>query len=349
MAASTLTLPDLYDANTLGAMAARVSRWARERVDPDILNDAINDATESLWMTAQLATLSKFARGVVTQSMVTGQTALNLISVSDPTIPLVTGAVAGGALPARQEIYTYTFVTDSGTETLPAPASVVNCAANTLTTLTPPVPNDPTQSRDCVGWNVYGGPGADPILLSPTPLPFDRTWTEPAAGLIPSPNGILPPGENRTGDNIFAISRIDVMNQNNTLTNWLQADVSSNFFTDFQKTVPFASTYQPQVYDLIGSTKIEVRPAIGQNVQLNMFYILRPRRMKYLISRIPLTSFPSQRYIFCRSLSDVLDSLYEDEAADRWAGKAKEELAAITLSILSESWFKNNTVQQYIR
>lgn len=350
--ATTPALPQLFNANTLGSMGARVTRWAREKVNTDTLNDAVNDAIESLWMAAQLATLSKFTKGVITQEMVTGQTVTTLVSIADPIVPLTTATVAGGTLPARQLTLTYTLVTDSGSETLPAPAVVIAQAANSICSVTPPLPD---AQGEALGWNIYVregiggtlGTGPLPVLMNVTPLPFNRPWLEPQ--VPPAQTGAVPPHANTTGDNIFGISRIDVTNQNGTKTNWNQADVASLLFTDAQKTVPFASTYQPQVFDLLGNSQIQVRPALGQNVTLDMFLILRPRRLQYPSSRIPFTSFPNQRYIFCRALSDVLDSLYEDEAADRWAQKAKEELNTVTLSILGENWFKNTTVKPYLR
>lgn len=349
---ATPAIPQLFGASTLGSMSARVTRWARERVDPDILADAVNDAIESLWMAAQLATLSKFTKGVVTQNMVSGATVTTLVSIADPQIPLTTATVAMGAAPARQLSLTYTLVTDSGSETLAAPAVVVAMPANVLCQVTPPLPDS---NGEALGWNIYVrtgiggtlGTGDQPQLMNVVPLPFNRVWTEP---LVPPPQvGAQPPHANTTGDNIFGISRIDVTNQNGTKTTWNQADVASLLFTDAQKTVPFASTYQPQVFDLLGNSQIQVRPALALDVQLDMFLIFRPRRLQYPQSRIPFTSFPNQRYIFCKALSDVLDSLYEDKAAETWAEKAKTELDAITLSILGENWYKNNTVKPYLR
>lgn len=349
---ATPAIPELFDANTLGSMGARVTRWARERISTDILYDAVNDAIESLWMAAQLATLSKFTKGVITQDMLSGQTVTTLISIADPRVPLTTASIAVAGPVARQLTLTYTLVTDSGTETLPAPQVVVAMPAGVVCSVTPPLPD--TQG-EALGWNVYVrtaiagtlGTGAQPQLMNIQPLPFNRPWIEPIA-MLPQV-GAFPPHANTTGDNIFGVSRIDVTNQNGTKTTWNQADITSLLFTDAQKTVPFASTYQPQVFDLLGNSQIQVRPALALDVALDMFLIVRPRRLKFPQSRIPFTSFPNQRYIFCRALGDVLESLYEDTAADRWDKKAKEELQTITLSILGENWFKNNTVKPYLR
>lgn len=335
---------NMFEVGTLGAMASRVERWARERIDADVLADAINDAIESLWMAASLATLSKFVGRPIQQLIPSQSQEFQLISLPDPTDYLEPGAIVSGALPARQYTVAYSLVTDSGTETLPCSEVVANLDANTLLAVPPP-----PSPADACGWNLYAGVNGHIILQNPTPNPFNRTWIEPPLGISLAPDGPQPRTVNNTGDNIFSITRIDIANQDQTLTNWLQTTIGSSAFTMFQNRYPLASTFPRHAYDLISNGTVEFRPAAGTDLDATLFYIVRPRRLRFPISRLPFTSFASQPYIFRQALADVLLSLNEDDTADRWEKKAAQSKLEVVMSIVGESWDRNTTVKPYMR
>lgn len=328
--------------NTMGSMASRVTRWARENVDTDVVSDAINDAIESLWMAASLATMSKFVGSPVSQLIPANTKELVLASIPDPTVYPQTGQMGGGALPARQYTISFAYVTTSGTHTQESPALQVNVDANTLLTVTPPV-----AVADAFGYVVFGNNSDERFLLTPEPLPFNATYIEPLVGLAQE-SGIRPFITNTTGDNIFSIARLDVLNTDGTtMTPWLQSSVNSSAFTQFQNSFPTTATYQQYAYDLIGGNRVEIRPITGTDLTATFFHIIRPRRLAFPEAPLPFTSFASQPYIFRQALSDVLLSLYEDDAAAGWQKKADASKMEVTMSILNESFNQNTTVRAY--
>lgn len=115
------TIPDVY---SLGAMVQRVIDSINEPVGPKARNKIegyVNDAIESIWMSALLASLSKFTRGPVTQIFPAGQTSIPVVSIADPTSAPAITMVAGGNLGNRSNYFAYCYVTDSGSVTLVSP------------------------------------------------------------------------------------------------------------------------------------------------------------------------------------------------------------------------------------
>lgn len=326
-------------------MVTRITRWAREKVDPDLVTDAINDACEVLWMAASLASLSKFVGKRVTQIIPSETLELVLTTVADPTAPAQTAQIGGGQLPVRQYTVSYSLVTDSGSETKESPAITINVDANTLATITPP-----QYVEGAFGYAVYAGIGDRRTLQTPQPLPFNITWIEPPIGINSAPNGPLPPQTNTTGDNISSIARLDILNSDGTTyTNWQQTNIGSSAFTRYQSNYPTTATYQRYAYDLISSDRLQIRPVTGTDLTANAFFIIRPRRLRFPDSKLPYVSaIPGAQVFIGRSaLSDTLLSLYEREAADDWAAKSKETLEQIVLAIGNESASKNDSVTPY--
>lgn len=330
----------VFNVGTLGEMRARINRWARESLDRDVVTDAVNDAISSLWQSVIQASLSRFVSPATTVSIPAGATTVPLVSVADPSLVLRTVITPGGALPDRVSSFTYSYATDSGSETKVAPAIVAEAGAGQLFVIQPP---DALQG--VIGWNLYAGQAGRLCRQNVAPLPFETSWIEPPTGLQSSPNGPWPPAFNTTGDNIASIARLDVSNApQSSWTNWQQADITSSLFTQMGNRLPSTSTFVPRAYDLIDNRTIEIRPAGEQTVDATLFYFTRPRRLRFDNSLIPYTSFDANRFIGSFALSDILDSLYEEDAAGRWQQKAEQERARIVASIVMESRNRNTRV-----
>lgn len=336
-------MAELFNVGTLGEMNARVTRWARERVDTDMVNDAINDAIQSLWKSVSLATLSRFISPAVSITLPSGATSVPVVSIPDPETLVDVFTVAGGALPARQAFFSYTILTDSGSQTMGAPANVYNAAVNTLYSVRPPMP-----VQGAIGWSLYAGGEGRLVLQNVAPLSFFQTWLEPLAGMLQTPTGPFPPVENTTGDNITSIARLDVANLSGTLTPQDQVDIRSSLFTLAQNRLSSTSTYVRHAYDLVDNSRIEIRPSPLADLDATAFYIVRPRRLRYPQSLLPFSSFDGQQFISQQALSDLLHGLYEFDAAKGWQEKANAERLRIQLAVLQENWGKNRRVRRFM-
>src|SRR5436190_22516828 len=110
-------------AESLGSMAASVKRWLRgERLDDLDLYDAINDAIESLWESLILAAMQIMLAGPVTVSFNAGDERQTVTTIADPAMaPTVVDASDVSTLPAVTYQIAYSYVTESGSETLVSP------------------------------------------------------------------------------------------------------------------------------------------------------------------------------------------------------------------------------------
>lgn len=346
----TLPLPDqLTDVYTMGALAARVKRWFAEPLKSDQkVYDALNDAIETVWMSVLLATLSKFTSGPVTQTIPANSTSIRLISIPDPTIPIGIEGVPGGNLPIRTEYYSYAYITDSGSMTRIAPLSGNTFLINQVASLPPPL-----QMPDAIGWVVFAGYNADgsDIGLQSTGLePFGVNWVEPQVGIAPYPTAPPPPSQNTTGDNIFAIERLEVNNVNMTTTAWIQSNQGSTVWTKMGKIMAgTATSWTPYVYDLVNNDQVQFRPAPGFDLDASLLYVTRPRRLRFPQSRLPFTSFACQKFLANQALADLLMSIYEYEAHDRWNAKAEKELQRIVMQVSQGNWNRDTTVTPFMR
>lgn len=325
-------------------MASRVRRWARENVSMDLCIDAVNDARESLWNAATLATLSKFTQSPVQLTLPVNSTEFTFVTIPDPKIFPDVGQTNGGMLPDREYTVSFTYVVDDGSETQESLAITIHVDANTLLLVQPP-----PFIEAAVGYNVYAGIAGRRILQTPNPLRFNVSFIELPLGVGAAPGGVNPPVQNTTGNNIVALKRFDVLNTDGqTWTKWLQTSVNSTAFTQFQNSYPTTCTWQQYCYDFIDNRKMEIRPSTGTELTAQAFYVLRPARLCFPDSRIGFTSIAgAQSFIGQRALSDVLASLYEDDASDRWATRAAATKQEILLSIVNESWDQNTTVRAY--
>ena len=351
---ATPVIAPLTAVDTAGALVSRVIRRVNEPMTSDQIADVYNDlgdAIESIWMSAILATLSKFTKGPVTQ-LVTEQTTY-LVSVPDPTYGPSPSQQSGSALAARTAYFSYCLVTDSGSTTNLSPLAVLAISANNIAILSPPLnPSSQDIPDGVVGWYPFAGynpDGSDQAQQSPVPLPFNQNWYEPPAGLSQAPNAPAPPSSNTTGDNIFSIKRIDVQNVDQTWTQWIQATMGGTWWTEFQHRIATTTTWMPFVFDLIDGKQLEVRPAPAYAESAVYFYIARPRRPRFPQSRLPFKQIVYQAFLFKYCMAQALQSLYEFEASDRWKKDAEEERVRIMMSINASGWDQNTTVRPFMR
>jgi hypothetical protein len=341
--------------DTVGALAQRIIDDVNEPVSDRKLNSLyghIGDGIESIWMSAMLATLSKFVKGPVTQ-IVTQQTT-NIVSVPDPVDGgFVVSQIPGGNLPARTVYFSFCLVTESGSTTAISPLRSQLIAANFLSYIPSPLnPSSQTIPEGVIGWYMFAGynpDGSDQGQQSPVPLLFNQTWYEPPAGLTQAPNAPAPPSINTTGDNIFAINRIDVMNEDKTWTNWIQSNIGGTWWTEFQHKIATTTTWMPFVYDLIDNRQLEVRPAPADSLSAVYFYVHKPRRPRFPQSRLPFTSFACQGFLYTWGMARFLRSIYEFEASDRWAKDAEAERLRIVLQIGQGNWNRDSTIRPFMR
>lgn len=351
---ATPVLSQFTDVSTIGALAQRIIDDVDEPISDRRLNSLyghLGDAIESIWMSALLATLSKFTKGPVTQ-VVTNQTT-NIESVANPAAGPTVGQQVSGALLARTAYFSYILVTESGSTTKLSPLTTKAISANNTATVAPPL-NPSTQDipEGVIGWHVFAGynpDGSDQGQQSLVPLLLNQSWYEPPAGITQAPGAPAPPSINNTGDNIFAIDRIDVQNVDQTWTNWLQANIGSTWFTEFQHKIATTTTWMPFVYDLIDNRQLEVRPQPAQPMSAVYFYIHKPRRPRYPQARLPFTSFACQHFLYCWGMGKLLRTIYEFEASDRWLKDAEAERMRIVLQIAQGNWNKDTTVRPFMR
>lgn len=334
--------PQQFNVGTLGEMSARIIRWSRERLDADTVNDAINDALESLWQTVSLASLSRFTTGPVTQTVMAGSTQLAIVSIADPEVYLQVGTTPGGGLPARTLSFAFSYVTDSGSETRLSLSQVSEADAAQLFVAQAPVP-----VAQAIGWNLFAGVAGRFTRQNISPLPFDVTWIEPPFGATSSPDGSFPQPFNNTADNIQAIKRISASNISGTKSRWRQGDVTSLLFSEMEGRLQSNSTFTSRAYDLIDNRVVEIRPAGQIDVDVDLYYLVKPRRLRFPQSTLPFLSLGVQGYLRNEALADILLSLGEDEEAAARQSKADHERQRITLSVLGDNWDKNNIVRPF--
>lgn len=338
---------------TMGDMIRRILNDINEPVNTKNQNqvaDYLNDAIESIWMTMLLATLSRFSKGPVSQVFNANQSSYGLVTVPDPTVALATATIAGGTPPAAV-YFAYCLVTDSGSTTKVSPLQSSGVfLPNTTLKVSSPV-YTAAMVNDVIGWYLFAGLNADGSdLAQQTPLlPFGASWVVPPIPIAAAPNAPSPPSDNTTADNIFNIVRLDVQNVDMTWTNWIQSNLNSSWFTEFQKKVASTSTFMPFVYDFISDRQVEVRPAPAATMTGVFFYTTRPRRLRFMTSRLPYPQFALTGFLHDYVISKFTLGIYEYDASDRWDGKAEKERQRIKEQVGQGNFNQNTTVKPFMR
>jgi hypothetical protein len=337
--------------DTLGSLRAEILLELRGDLAGDadlpLVNSKINNALESVWMAMMKIALARFfgSDSPVTFTLAAGAQRVQLVSIADPTIAPTGVTVAGGALPGRTYALSYTYVTESGSETNPSPVQNLVVAGNFLAQI--PAPAEPTNGA--FGWNLYAGV-ANPALQNQQPLPFGVAFTEDPEGFDDYPeNQQLPPTSNQTADNISYITHLEIQTSDTTLHAYNQNDIDSLTMRGFAATLSSASEYQSYAWDLINGRTIEIRPPAGTTLTPRYFYVAKPRRLRYDQAEIPYQSIAGvHEYLTNKAIADLkltLDEYLSSQAYTAAAGAVKGE---ILTSLAQENWQKNTRVTPFL-
>jgi len=341
-------LPNPPSGPPLAESLAELSRWMREPVDdtvPGIGSDAINDGIESLWQSLVIFQLSLFFQGPVNVSFANATERVSIASVADPLVAPVIGNTAGGTLAQHTLFGAYTLATESGTETLPSPPSIATVIPiNTLGTVPPP-----TYVSGAMGWNFYAGDSVARLSRqNDEPLLFSQSWQELETGIIDAPDLPLPPVINSTADNIFYIRHLELKTTDGTFKSWNQTDIDSMMMRRAGASLASSSPYQSYVWDLVNQTTIEVRPPLGAAEIPRMFFINKPRRLRFRNSPMPFLTVPYAAFIRFYALSLIKLTVDEYDAAAAWGEKAEAERARLLKSVLQMGHGRDKRITPFL-
>lgn len=344
-------------ADTLASLRNEVVAWLRGDMDADtdipLVNSAINDAIERAWIGMMQVQLARFvgADSPVTFALPSGAERVQLVSVIDPgaAVSPVLGSVAGGVLPQRTLNCAFTYVTESGAETLPSNTSQTVVLANSL--LTAQLPSQ-TDVLNAIGWNLYAAvsPYLNLALQNQAPIPFNVAWQEPNTGVVDYPVfQQTVPLKNNTADNISWILHMEVRTSDTLLRSWNQSDIDSMLFRQFARTLSSASEYQAYAWDLINGNRLEFRPQTGAAFNPRYFYIAKPRRLRYDQAEIPYLEIGGVREYYTNyAVSKLKLALDEYLAFQAWSTGAAQQLLDVRLGLTQEDAYKNKRIAPHL-
>jgi len=354
--------------DTLGSIRAEILLWLRGDLarddDKPLVNSAINDALESVWMAMMQVQLARFL-GVdspVSFTLPAGAERVQLVSIPDPTVAPTINLIAGGTLQGRTIYVAYTLVTESGSETNLSPFVQLNVGANQLVQVQCPLP---IPGQTVFGWNVYSANEqafASLVLQNQQPLPFGNNtanvalsipFVEPAGGMATygdvSGANQRPPTSNSTADNISWIKHLEVRTSDTLLRSWNEYDLDSEIMRRYARTLSTASEFQTYVWDLVNGNRLEVRPAAGMTFTPRYFYVAKPRRLRYDQADIPYQHIPGvHKFLRCQAIADLKLGVDEYLAQQAYKQEAANEKAEIVKALRMEDWNKNTRVQPHL-
>lgn len=341
--------------DTLGSIRQEALAWLRgdysRASDVPVLNSAINDSIESIWMSMIKAKLNRFigSDSPVTFNLPANTERVNLIAITDPVAGPTLGQLAGGNFGNRALFGAFTYVTESGSETLPSPTNNLNVNANFL--LTAQLPNQANIAQ-AIGWNLYTATSPDNVLAlqNQQPIPFGQVWQEDPTGVVDYPAAQqLVPITNSTADNVSWIRHMEVRTSDTLLRSWNQADIDSMLFRQFARTLSSASEYQAYVWDIINGKQLEFRPMTGSAFTPRYFYIAKPRRLRYDQAEIPYTSITGvHEYVVAKSMTKLKLGVDEYLAQQAWNGVAGEAEAKILGALTQEDWSRDVRIAPHL-
>lgn len=333
--------------------------------DVPLVNEAINDALSSIWnkmLLTQYERLFGLTGGgqPYSFSAPAGAQRVQLVSINDPMVPPVVGTVAGGALAARNYLVAFSYVTESGTETLASLTAPIVVPANSLATVTAPAYQ---AGFPIYGYNVYAtGPSdlaQNLVLQNQNPIQMGVNYTEPLTGFqdygtqVPGPPAYvfdqIPPTVNSTGDNIAWVEHLEIQTSDTLLRAWNQVGLDSEVMRRMARTLSTASEYQHYVWDLIGNNVIEIRPPLGLSFTPRYWPVVRPRRIAYDQGEIPYVYINGVReFIVSKAVADLKLTLEEYIAAGQWGTKADKAALQVQLSLLAENNRKDQRIVPHL-
>jgi hypothetical protein len=356
--------------DTLSSIRAEIINWMRGDLstvdDQPIVNAAINDAIEDIWASMMPFQLARFfgLDAPVTFTLPSGAERVQLVSIPDPTVAPTVGSFAGGTLTARTYLVSYTYVTESGTETLPSPTTSQAIGLNSLAQIT-----NPAAVANAIGWNCYVSVSNTAGLMglqNQNPLPFGAVFRESSAGFVDYPSaqqqpGAIqaasqatpaaqtPPNENSTADNISWILHMEVRTSDTLLRTWHQYDIDSELMTRYGRQLSSASEYQSYVWDIINGNRLEVRPSAGQAFTPRYFYIAKPRRLRYDQARVPYTEISGvHEFVVAKAVAKLKLALDEYLGHQAWSGDAAAKKQVIIDALRTEDWGKDLRIAPHL-
>ena len=342
--------------DTLGSIRAEILGFLRGDYDSDddipLVNSAINDAIEKIWMGMMQVQLARFfgADSPVTFSLPANTERVQLISIQNPVAGPTLGTIAGGAIPGPRTVScAYTYVTESGTETLASPIVQQVVAANNL--LTAQLPNQ-ANVLNALGWNLYAAvaPDVNLALQNQQPIPVNVQFQEPLGGIVDyAAAQQTVPLINQTADNISWITHMEIRTSDTLLRSWNQVDIDSMLMRQFGRTLSSASEYQAYAWDLINGRQLEFRPMTGSAFTPRYFYVAKPRRLRYDQAQIPYGEIAGMHeYVTTRAIAKLKLSLEEYLAAQAWDGQALAQGLEIKMALNQEGWAKNTRIAPHL-
>lgn len=331
---------------SLAEMRQSTLNLLKENEKVAVLNDAINSGIQDLYRNLMQINLSMFLNGPTNITLAAGTERSSIVSIPDPAGPPVTGSVAGGALAARDYSISFSYVTDSGSETLESAASSAqHVNLNNLATVTAPAFVD-----GAAGWNLYARINVGrKARQNVVPLPFDVTINEPEVGWKELPNLPGAPVENTTADNIAYIRHLELVLGDGRLKRYSQADIDSLLMQRAGSSIASTSEYQSYAYDFVNQNRVEVRPKMGTTLTPRYFWVTRPRRLRYDQSPIPFYTFDPTDYLTYNAMSIISLTNHEYVAAQLWNDKADKTMFGIKQSINQGNFAKDIRVTPYLR
>lgn len=343
-------------ADTLKSLRTEVINWLRGDMDADddvpLVNSAINDAIERAWIGMMQVQLARFvgADSPVTFTLPSGQERVQLVSIVDPVAGPTLGTIAGGAIPGPRTLNcAFTYVTESGAETLPSPTIQQVVAANNLLTAQLPAQ---ANILNAIGWNLYVSvaPDVNLALQNQEPLPFNLQFQEPITGVVDyAKYQQTVPIKNNTADNISWILHMEIRTSDTLLRSWNQSDIDSMLFRQFARTLSSASEYQAYAWDLINGNRLEFRPTAGATFNPRYFYIAKPRRLRYDQADIPYTEIAGVREFYVNyAVAKLKLALEEYLAFQQWSAGAAQQLLDVRLGLTQEDAYKNKRIAPHL-
>jgi hypothetical protein len=346
--------------DTLASLRAEIQLESRGDFSgsPDedtIVNAAINDAIEDIWMAMMQVNLARFfgEDSPVSFSLAAGAERYQIVAIQDPTVAPTVIQVAGGNLNDGAQFYVgYTYVTESGSETKMSPTvqTAARVADNLFQVAAPPNPGN------AFGWNCYAGEAQDEMALqNQQALPFGPVagsppYTEPVTEWQPYPVfQKIPPVDNTTGDNLSWIQHLEIRTSDTLLRAWNQVDIDSEVMRRMARTISSATEYQTYVWDLDNTGTLEFRPMLGLNFQPRYWYVAKPRRLRYDQAPIPYQNVTGV-HPFLKFYAKQMLYLGVNEFlnAQGWQGAADGARMKIQQSLMQESWKKNSRIVPYL-
>jgi len=317
--------------------------------EDSIVNAAISDAVETIWLSMMQCHLAKFfgADSPVTFNLAQGVERFRIVSIVDPIVAPTVNQVAGGALVDAVVFNVgYTLVTESGSETLLSPLTVT--AARTNNNVFQVV--SPVNPGTALGYNVYAGPAGQLALQNQQPIPFGTNYTEPVTEWQGYPTfEQTPPLSNSTADNLSWIRHLEVRTSDTLLRAWNQVDIDSEVMRRMARTLSTASEFQHYVWELTNNGVLEFRPALGSAFSPRYWYIAKPRRLRYDQAEIPYVSITGvHKFIKVQAKSDLYLTVNEFMNSQGWQQKADKEKMDIQMALMMETWAKNTRVVPHL-